>query len=164
MASFADEFKWAIVFLPAVSDPGRPFIKVPVIEGTKVHSLAASRGLSQYERLETHRGSIGTGHDTSFRVFMLLHENFFKDISSIVDITNGFFHYLYEWVDPAIHYDTAYAMATSVFPPTTRSNIALRALLTPDELISITRSARQPGDIEPIRFFPRQPPEVEIAR
>ncbi len=165
MASFDERHTWAIVFLPAISAPGNPFLKVPITPDTDLDSLAASRGLTQYERLQTHNGTIGTGHIVKYRVFMLCHDTFFKDLSEIQAIANGFFNYLHEWVDPAIHYDTAYAMTTSVFPPTTRSNLALRALLTPDELIAITRSPRQPGEVEPIRFWPKKTgPEGTIAR
>ncbi len=164
MAAFDVKHNWAIIFFPSVVPPGRPFVKIPIVEGTDVHSLADSRGLTQYERLITHHGSIGTGHDATYRVFMLLHDNFMREMSGIVEIANGFFHYLYEWVDPSIHYDTAYAMTTSVFPPATRPDLAIRALLTADEVIHITRSPRQPGEIEPIRFWPQPPPESGIAR
>ncbi len=158
MASFAEKHTWAIIFLPTVSaaDEESSFIKVPITEGTDIDTLAESRGLTQYERLVTHHGSIGTGHITDYKVYMLCHSTFFMDISGMVELVNGFFKYLRQWVDPAIHFETAYALTTSVFPPATRSDLAIRALLTPDELLTITRSARQPGEVEPIRFFPKR--------
>ena len=84
MASFNEKHTWAIVFLTAA--PELPFVKIPLIKGTEPYRLAMSGSLTQYERLVKHHGSIGTGQETEFCVFMLCHEAFFKDISSMAEI------------------------------------------------------------------------------
>ena len=157
--------QWAIVYFPGLRED--PFAKVPVIDGSgnDVDTLAESHSLTQYERLITHHGTIGTGQEVDYKVFMLCHNNFFKDLTSLVEVCNAFIKYLYGWVDPAMHRETAYALATSVFPPATRRDLAIHAVLSPHETKIMTRSPRPLLDVPPIRFWPTTgEPEWEVER
>ena len=156
------EYTWAVLYLVGCKE--NPFTKAPIIPDTLLAAQAIV-GIDQEERYVNYNGSIANGLNAQYKLFMLCSGDFFKHLDNIVDLSNAFFNYLRcQIVEIAIGRETAYSLCTSVFPPMTQKNVALRALLTLDEVKFLTKNQAPLDQIAPLRFNPHPQLEENITR
>ncbi len=162
MASIAcKDYDWAVLYLIGCTND--PFTKVPLIPNT-VLTAQAIVGLKPEERHKNFNGSVANGVIAQYKIYMLCGGEYFIHMDNIVDLLNSFYGYLRTQLFEAIDRESAYTICTSVFPPITKPNLALHALLTPYEVKFLTRSQAPVAYIEPIIFNPRAIMEENVVK
>ena len=162
MATFVDseEYDWVILYLIGCEDP---FTKVPIVANT-VLAAQAVVGLSQEARFVNCNGTVANGVVAQYKTFMFCGPEFFQHVDNIVDIINAFYRQVRTKPDFYMDRETAYGFCMSVFPPTTKPEVGIRALLRRHEVKSITKSSALLSDIQPIRFEPHAVMDRNVVR
>ncbi len=157
-------YPWAIVYIEACVDA--PFVKVPVFTKSPLrrHASDGLTDLTRFNDYEEHLIAGDAPDPIKFKVFMLCGEDFFAHATDITDLSNAFFYYLRAEVDPSMARETAYAMCTAVFPPTSLTETGIHALLTLSEVKYITKDPKPLNDIAAIRLYPHLPMHDAIVK
>ncbi len=155
------EFKWAVLYLIGCSN--EPFVKAPIVPDT-VLAAQAVIGLSEDERSVNCNGLVAHKLVAQYKVYMLCGSKYFYHVDNIVDIANWFYKYLRTEVDPNMDRETAYFLTTSVFPPTTRDEMGLHAIMTDAEVKAMLKTPAPIGDIPAIRFYAHGEVDEEVVR
>ncbi len=157
-----EEYTWAIIYVPALIPGNTPFFKIPIEPNTTVEAVAKD-GLNERTRFDLHSEVMGKV-SVDFRMFMTLSEHFFAQLDDIVAIINAYFAYARSTIDPDMLPGTAYALCMSVFPPRTFKDSSIHALLTLEEVKTLTKSSSPIEDIYPIRLDPHRPMDPVVVR
>ena len=153
-------FDWAILFLPHAAEA--PFVKVPLVYDTYLGALS-SIGLDQSTRLETHKGDVAYNVFATFKIYLLIEDNFYRHLDSMVEIANAFFQYCFSDLDPNMATETAYSLCTAILPPVTKADYGIHVLLTALEIRTMTKSNKELGEIKSIYFPPDRSPEGSLV-
>ncbi len=161
LPAYLHDFEWAIVFLP--TSRKAPFIKVPVAEGSCLAGQAAIGLEKAGGRMATYSGTIANNVFSTYKILMLAHDSFFRDLDMVVEIANGYFKYCMTKIEPSMSRDTAFALCASLFPDETKRDLAIHVLMSAEEIKTITSDKRNARDIPPILIQPRQPPDNDVV-
>ncbi len=154
-------YDWAILYLPHADH--EPFVKVPLVYDTYL-GAQASVGIDNMARLETHKGDVAYDVYATYKIYMLLHSEFFKYLDQMIEIVNAFHEYCLKDIEPTMSLDTVYTLCTSVLPPVTKEEYGIHVLLTPLEIKDMTKSSKDLRDIDSIYFEPAPLPEGMVTR
>ncbi len=104
-------YEWVILYLPHASN--NPFIKMPLVYNTYLGAIASVdlTGMSCYQM---HNGDVADNIFATFKVFMLVHKNYMRHVDAMVEISNAYYKYCFEEIDPNMSDDTAYCLCTSI--------------------------------------------------
>ena len=138
-----------------------PFVKMPLIYNTFL-GAQSTVGLTTLGRMETYKGDVTINVYATYKIFMFVHEEFFRHLDNVLQLLNGFYSYCYNHVDTAIGQETAYALCTSLLPTITKPDLALHILLTATEIKTITNDVRRVEDISSIIFEPAPVPDLHV--
>ena len=161
LPAYLHDFEWAIVYLPTSSKA--PFVKVPVAEDSCLAGQAAIGVQAAGGRMATYSGTIANNVFTTYKILLLAHDSFFRDMDLMVEIANGYFKYCMTKIEPSMSRDTAFALCSSLFPEETKRDMAIHVLMSPEEVKTITRDKRNPRDIPPLLIQPKALPERDVV-
>ncbi len=155
------DYTWAIIYLIGCAED--PFTKVPIVPNT-VLAAQAVVGLKPEERYKNFNGSIANDLRAQYKVYMFCTDDYFTHLDEIESIANAFFVYTRNKLNERIERESAYALCTAIFPPTTTRGKSLQALLTPHEQQYLTKSNVPLADLVPIVFHPRPAISKDVVK